>query len=162
MSDVARKVCPSVGRDVIDNSDGAERISRISRERLAPDAIDSIFQNVVKVMYFKRTDQKMDMHVMVFEMLREKAESRMLMRSGFPDAFVPAPRTQNAALSKNGKTIALASLGNTLAFPQASAQMRRLFGPCGYASRQDVLAAQDMDTVSEEEDFEAWLADRKA
>ena len=49
----------------------------------------------------------------------------------------------------------LASLGNILAFPQASAQMRRLFGPCGHASRQDVLVAQDMDTASEEEDFEA-------
>ena len=40
--------------------------------------------------------------------------------------------------------------------------MRRLFGPRGYVSRQDVSVAQDMDTASEEEDFEAWLAYRKA
>ena len=40
--------------------------------------------------------------------------------------------------------------------------MRRLCGPCGYASRQDVLVAKDMDTVSEEEDFGAWMAYRKA
>ena len=60
---------------------------------------------------------------------------------------------QNAALSMDEKTIVLASLGNALAFPQAPAQMRRLFGQRGYASRRDVLAAQDMDTVSEEEDF---------
>ncbi len=95
-------------------------------------------------------------------MLREKAESRMLMGSGFPDAFASALRMKDAAVSKNEKTMVLASLGNTLASHQVSAQMRRLFGPCGYASRQDVLVAQDMDTVSDEEDFETWLAHRKA
>ena len=56
----------------------------------------------------------------------------------------------------------LASLSNTLASPQVSPRMRRLFGPRGNASRQDVRVAQDMDTVSEEEDFEAWMAYRKA
>ena len=56
----------------------------------------------------------------------------------------------------------LASLGNTLAFPQTSAQLRRLFGPCGHASRQDVMAAQDIHTAPEEEDFEARIAYRKA
>ena len=95
-------------------------------------------------------------------MLRGKAESRMLLGPGFPDAFVSALCMQNAALPKYEKTMVLASLGNTLALPQASAQMRRLFGPRGYASRQYVLAAQDMDTVSEEEDYEAWLAYWKA
>ena len=144
MSDVARKVCLSVGRNVIGNLDEAEQISRIQRERFAPDAIDSIFQDLVKFMNFKRTKRKMDTYIMEFEMLRAKAASRTLMGSGFPDAFVSVSRMQIAALSKNEKTIALASLGNTLACPQASAQMRRLFGPRGYASRQDVLAAQDM------------------
>ena len=75
---------------------------------------------------------------------------------------VPVLCTQNAAVAKNEKTLVLASLGNTLAFPQSSAHMRRLFGPCGYASRRDVLVAQDLDTVSEEEDFEACMAYRKA
>ena len=65
-------------------------------------------------------------------------------------------------MTKNKKTMVLASLGNTLAFPQVSALMRRLLGPCGYASRQDVLVAQDMDTVSEEEDCDTWAAYRKA
>ena len=86
----------------------------------------------------------------------------MLMGSGFPGAFVSVLCIKNAALPKNEKTMALASLGNTLAFPQVSAQMRRLFGPCGYASRQDVMVARELDTVSDEEDSEAWLAYRKA
>ena len=55
MADVARKVCLSVGQDVIDNLDGAEQILKISRERFAPGAIDPIPQDMVKFMYFKRT-----------------------------------------------------------------------------------------------------------
>ena len=104
----------------------------------------------------------MDTSIMEFEMLREKAEPCMLAGPGFPGASVSVLRIKNAALPKNEKTRVLTSLRNTLAFPQVSAQMRRLFGPCGYASRQDVMVAQDMDTVSEEEDFEAWIAYRKA
>ena len=84
------------------------------------------------------------------------------MGPGAPGAFVSVLRMQNAALPKNEETLALASLGNTLAFLQASAQMRRLFGPSGYASRQDVLVAQDLDAASEEEDFEALMARRRA
>ena len=71
MSDVARKVCLSVGRDVIGNLDGAEQILKILRERFAPDAIDSIFQDMAKFMYFKRTGQNMDTYIMKFEMMRE-------------------------------------------------------------------------------------------
>ena len=46
--------------------------------------------------------------------------------------------------------------------PEASSQIRPLFGPRGNAARQDVLSAADLDAVSEEEDFEAWVAYRKA
>ena len=60
MSDVARKVRLSVVRDVIGNSDGPEQILEISRKRFAPDAIDSISQDAVKFMYFKRTEQAKD------------------------------------------------------------------------------------------------------
>ena len=53
-SDVARKVCSSVGEDAIGNLGGAGRISKIPRDRFARDAIDSIFQGMAKFMYFKR------------------------------------------------------------------------------------------------------------
>ena len=56
MSDVAREVCMRVGKDAIGNSDGAEQILEISRGRFAPDATDSIFQDVVKFTYFKRLE----------------------------------------------------------------------------------------------------------
>ena len=40
--------------------------------------------------------------------------------------------------------------------------MRRIFRNAGSAQNQDALVAQDLDTASEEEDFEAWAAYRKA
>ena len=95
-------------------------------------------------------------------MLRKRAESRRVVGAGFPGEFASVLRMQDAALANDEQTSALANLGNTLAFPQAAAQMRRPFGPCGYQSRQDVLVAQDLDTASEEEDFEAWMAYGKA
>ena len=60
----------SVGRDVIGNLDGAGQILRIPRARSAPDAIDSISQEMVKFMSSKRTDQSMGTYIMEFEMLR--------------------------------------------------------------------------------------------
>ena len=106
MSDVARKVCLNVGRGEIDNLDGADQISQMLRERFAPDAIDSMCQDMVKCMYFKRTVHTMDTYITEGEMLRGKAESRLLIGSGFPDASVSVLCMQNAALPKNEKSMA--------------------------------------------------------
>ena len=70
VSDVARMVCLPVGRDVFDNVDGAEQISKLLRESFAPDAIDSIFRDMAKFRCFKRADRNMDTYIMVFEMFR--------------------------------------------------------------------------------------------
>ena len=88
-SDVARKVCAPAGKDVVGNLDGAEQILEIPRERLAPDAIDTEFQDVATLMGSKRTDQDMDTYLLKFDMSRQKAETRMLMGAGFPDEFAP-------------------------------------------------------------------------
>ena len=152
----------AVGRDVVGNTDGADQISQTSRERCAPDAIGSSFQDMAKFTYCERTGQNTDAALMEFDMLRQKAEARMISGSGFPDEFVSVLLTKDAALPKNEKTLVLASLGNTLAIQSVSAQFRRLLGPCGYASRQDVVVAADMDTAPEEEDCEKWVAYRKA
>ena len=153
MSNAARKVRVTVGGDVIGDTGGVARILLISREEFAPDAYDCIFQDMVQFLYFKRAGQNMDTYPEEFDMLRKKAAARMLMGSGLPGGFVPSAGMRNAALTKNEKTLVLASLQDTLAFPEVSAQMRRVFGPRGYGSRQDVLESAEMGTVSEEEDF---------
>ena len=60
MSDVARKVCLAIGKDVVGNLDGVEAILKILRRRFAPDKVDCIFQDISKFMNFKRTTQDMD------------------------------------------------------------------------------------------------------
>ena len=113
-------------------------------------------------MNFKRTTQDMDTYLLEFEMLRQRAEARFDMGTGYPDEFVSVLCIQNAALSKNERQLVIASVGSSLAFGHVSAQMRRLFGNIGSSQSMDVLVAQDMDQVSEEDDFEAWVAYRKA
>ena len=97
-------------------------------------------------------------YLMEFDVLRRKAGTRMVTGSGFPDEFVSVLRMQNAALPKNGKTLVWASVRHSLAALGAFAQMRRLSGSCGRATRQDVLVFANMDTASEQDDFKAWTA----
>ena len=75
----------AIGKDVIGNIDCGEQILRIWRERFPPDAIDSIFPDMVKFMYLKRTGQKMDTYLIEFDTSRQKVEARMPRGSGFPD-----------------------------------------------------------------------------
>ena len=131
-ADVAHKVCMAVGKDCIGNNDGAQQISRILRERSAPDDIDAIFQEVAKFTNFERTDRTMDIYLMEFDVLRKEAEVRMATGSGFPDEYTPLLRMRNAGSPK------MRNLRHTLAFPEASTQKRRLFGPRGNAARHDV------------------------
>ena len=73
------------GKDVVGKIDGAEQILRISRERFAPVAIDRIFQDMAKSIYFKRTGQDTDKYLAEFGMLREKDAARILAGGSCPD-----------------------------------------------------------------------------
>ena len=158
LADIARKVCVTVGKDQIGRKEGEQQISRILRGRFAPGATDAIFQEVAKFTNLKRTDHTTDVYLLAFDVLREKAEARMVMGSGSPDEFVSILCMQNAALSENEASLALAGMRNTLASPEVVRRMRRLFGPCGMAVRQDVLMAADLDAALEEKDYAAKVA----
>ena len=71
---------------------------------------------------------------------------------------------QNAAQSKSGKSLLLASVQGSLGIPIVAKQMRRLFEPCGGVAKQDVPAATDSDVDSDEKDlsYEARAEVRKA
>ena len=149
------------GKGCVENNDGARRILRIIWKRGAPGAVDEIYQEVAKFMNSKRTDQSMDVSLTEFDVSREE-EARVVIGGGFPDGCVSIRCAQNAARSKNERPPVLASRHNTLAPPEVSSQMRRLFGPRGNAARRGVLLAADSDTASGEEDFTALVAYRKA
>ena len=162
MADVARKVCLTVGKDVIGNQDGVAQILNILRVRFAPDMVDCIFQDITKFMYFKRTTQEMDVYLLEFDILRQKAESRMSMGAGFPDEYVSVLCLQNANLSKNERQLVMARVGSAFNFTTVTAQMRRLFGNVGSTANQDALVMEDAISESEEDDAEILAAYRKA
>ena len=97
MSDVARKVCLTIGKDVVGNVDGVEAILKIRRRRFAPDIVDCIFRDIHKFMNFKRAIQDMDTFLLEFEMLRQRTEARFDMGVGFPDEFASALCISNAS-----------------------------------------------------------------
>ena len=49
----------------------------------------AIYQEAPKFMNSKRADQPTDPYLMEFDVLREKAEARMMTGAGFPDEFAP-------------------------------------------------------------------------
>ena len=99
----------------VGNNDMGQRILAILRERSVPAAIDSIYQDVVKFTNSERTDQSANTYLMEFDMLREKAESRMVIGSGGPDEFAPVLCMRNAALPKDEKSPEWAKIRTTLA-----------------------------------------------
>ena len=73
---------------------------------------------------------------------------------------------QISYLPSTDSSMALASVHGDLCMAGAARQMRRLFAPLGAAVCQYVLAATDVDEKSKDasgdDDFEAWVAYRKA
>ena len=55
----------------------------------------------------KRAGHNMETYLMEFDMLRQKAEARVLMGSRFPDELAPVLCIQDATSTKNEKTFAL-------------------------------------------------------
>ena len=85
------------------------------------------------------------------------------MGAGFPESPVSVPRMQNAAPSRQEKSLVSASTHKSLAFADVATAMRRLFGPCGGAARQDISAAEYANkSLGSDMDQEACAANRKA
>ena len=146
----------TIGKDQIANDDGVRRVLRLLRGRLAPDAIDAMYPEVLEFANFKATGQTTDASLMEFDVLREKAEARLAAGSGFPDEFVSIPCAEDAFLFEKGEPLPPGGLRKTLASPVAGEQIGRLARDM---VRQDVLLAVDVDSAPEEEcGFAVWVA----
>ena len=55
IADVARQAYVTSGKNHVLNGDGAQQVLRISRGRLAPDAVDAIYQEALRFTHSKRT-----------------------------------------------------------------------------------------------------------
>ena len=106
----------------------------------------------------------MERYLIEFDVFCRKAEAGVIMGGPCPEACVSILRMQNAALSRNGKSLFLASVQGPLDFPIAAEPMRRLFGSLGGPARRDGLGTTDFHMEEEEEDlaYEPRVADRKA
>ena len=130
MGTVARQVCANAGSNVIARGDGADKILNISREYFAPGAADSEYLEVARLSLFKRTDQKQGIPVVESDLLRRKAEFRMLMGGASAKAFVSVLRMQNAAFPRPGELLVLAARRSPSGRPGCS-RYRRVLGERG-------------------------------
>ena len=113
MGGVARQACVSATSEHTLNNDGADRISTILHEHFAPDAVESVYPAVVRLLQFEGSGQTMDVFF-EFDVPCRNAESEMQAGGGFRGSFVSVLCMQTASLSKSDKSLGLASIqGNT-------------------------------------------------
>ena len=117
------------------------------------DALGDVNRQVAEFSRNKRPGRTMGRYPLELDVLPRKAQAGEIAGGPFPDGCASIVRMQNAALSRSGKSLLLASVKGSLSFPIPATLMRRLFDPCGEPARQDVLAATDWDMRSDEEDF---------
>ena len=60
----------AAGRDVLMDHDGAKKISALLRDYFAPEAVGSVYQEVVQFLQFKRATQRTDGNLARFDLLR--------------------------------------------------------------------------------------------
>ena len=144
MDPVAREVRMAAGSDRIMHPDGVMEIMQLLNGYFAPDAADSVYQEVACLLRFEQTAQTVDEHLVRFDPLSGKAESKMQMDGAFPAALASVLCTQHAFLYRPDKSLTPASVQGNLGISTVARQMQRQFGPCGGVVGQDVLAATDV------------------
>ena len=96
---VSRENCMAVGSGQILGSGGAKKITQLLNNYFAPQAADSVYQEVGR-----------------FDLLRRKTESNMQVGRASPEAFVSAICMQHAPLFRPEKSPVLASVPRNLGF----------------------------------------------
>ena len=77
VNSVGGQGCLSSGGGQLGDNDGATRMLEILRNYFAPEAADSICQEVVRCTQYRRAGRPIDEHIVAFDSLRRKAESKM-------------------------------------------------------------------------------------
>ena len=129
-------------------------------------AVLSLEPDVVRFLHLKKATQTMDAHRAKFDLLRRKAGSRRQPGGTFPEDSVAVLCLENASLSRQAKTLVLASTRGHLGIVEIAQQARRLFGPIGCGGRQGILfvdagGKEELSPIGRQ-DFEVWAACRKA
>ena len=141
----SRQVCVTASEYKSEKNDGVTFMMEILRNYFAPAAAGPINQEVVRFTQYRQTDHTIGKYIAELDMLRPNADSEIGGAVGFPEHVISSLRLQNAGLSRQEKSLALASSQKSLTFMGVAASMRRLFGSRGGAIRQNVLITQDVE-----------------
>ena len=79
-----------------------------------------------------------------------------------PEISESALRMRGTTLSRSEEAVVLAGAQGSSGISVVARQTRRPSGPRGGDARQDLLAATDLDVKSNDDDYAAWAAFRKA
>ena len=69
--------------------DGVTRILGILRGYFAPEAADAIYQQVVRFVNYRGSDQSISEYITEYDLLRRQVGSKMAMGAGFPEQICP-------------------------------------------------------------------------
>ena len=90
----------------------ADSAQLLSTERAGP-----VYQQVAKSLQRKRADQTIGRYQLEFDILRRKAEARVVMGGAFLDGSESILRMQNAAPSRAERSLPSASAQESVDFP---------------------------------------------
>ena len=135
---VARAVSSAAGGDAVTDQGGVQKITGPPRNNFAPDAVGSAYHEVVRFSQFKRTAHTMDEYSVRFDSLRFTAESEEHTEGAFLEGSASVIFMQDASHSGSEKSLVLGAVQGNLGISAVARRMRRPFGPCGGAVRQDV------------------------
>ena len=154
-----RQVCISRGGDILVRGDGVSTISEILQGLFAPKAFDAIRQQVMRFLRIRRADHSVGEFFAEFDLIRREAGPKVGMGAGYPDQIASILRMDNAALSRQEKSLLMAICHTSLWFADASANMRRLFVSRGIERRQDAMISRKaVEPRVSDEDLEAPAA----
>ena len=117
MNTIARQVCLNAGDYGFTLGGGSGGHLKVPRNYFQPDALDDVYRQVAKLSQNARADRTTERYPSEFDVLRRKAEARLVMGRAFPDAFASNLRMESAALSKREKSLLLASVHGVVGFP---------------------------------------------
>ena len=140
MDSVARRVYPPAGGDQLENSDGAKCVVEIPRNYFAPKAAGSIYRELVRFHSFVGRAKRWTSISRGTIWYGARRSQKWKWAQGSQASLPLFCECGMQGFSRQEKTPALACSQK-----DAAANMRRLFGSCGGAARQDVLIPEDVE-----------------
>ena len=150
MDATARQVCMfNSADDTFMTGCDVRLVTRALRDYFQPATFDRIFTQMGRFMSYTRTERPIEKFLMVFGILRQKAEKLLFPSGGrFGDLFICFQCIKAARLKPNERTLLMASLGGSVDFSRMKLQLRQLFHHPNSATKEDVFSMTEETAAS--------------